>query len=218
MSWIKRTFFRRALLGAVFFLLTGFLLGSCLAVEAEFDLSDENALELTMRYRMNSALWDLGVFDEDSPERAVPVARRDAQETALRYSDVTLEEYRLERTGEEVVIITRFRAGSMESLQRLWGDAAGAPIAIRTDPHGVTVPLVSASPPMDTEQRALFQEVFADRRARVTVHAPGEISDATVAGLALDDPGKYEGRRYELTVPMYDLLAGEDAVVLRLTW
>ncbi len=193
-------------------------LTSCLSLETELDLRREDALVLTMRYTVDRALWELGVFDEESQERAVPVSRRDAEETALRYSDVTLEEYRLEDKGEEVTVSVRYRAETVESLRALWGTAAGTPIAFQAGYRGVSIPLATGPESVDPEQRAFIHDLFRDRHLRITVITPGPIEHVALTAPESDRQEQREGNRYSLTVPLAELLTFTGTSEIVLDW
>ena len=194
------------------------VLVSCLGVEAEFDLRETDRLGLTMRYRMTRSLWELGVFDEESQERSVPVSRRDAEETALRYTDVSLDRYDLEQTGEEVVITVRYVAGSVESLQGLWGNAGGSPIELSPDSGGIVIPLTPGVVEMDRQQRDLLRSIFADRDAVISVLTPRNIADARVIGPVSTGEEQHGAARFDLTIPMGDLVTRSEATVLEVEW
>lgn len=198
--------------------LLSFFLVSCLTVEAEFDLRETDSYGLTMRYRMSRSLWELGVFDEESQERAVPVSRRDAEETALRYADVTLDRYDLDRSGEEIVISIRYTARSVESLQGLWGDAGGAPIEVSPGSGRIVIPLAPGVADMDQHQRDLLRSIFSDRNAVISVLTPRSITDFRLTGPASAGEEQREPTRLDLTFPMGDLVTGTEKTILQVDW
>ncbi|MFA7568033.1 MAG: hypothetical protein WCY01_13485, partial [Alkalispirochaeta sp.] len=102
-----------------------FGLSSCLTTEVELDLRRQNDLRLTLVYHMPLTLWQFGVFDDESSERAVPVSRRDAEETAVLHDDVTLERYSLEERNEEAVITVVYHSKTPAGIAAVWGDVAG---------------------------------------------------------------------------------------------
>lgn len=193
-------------------------LSSCLSVEAEFDMRRSGYVDLTMRYRMNEALWDLGVFDENSPERAVPVSRRDAEETALRYEDVTLQDYRVHREGETVTVTVRYRAGSAGSLQGLWGVAGGGPLSLDERGRGISIPLAADPAELAPEQRELLGHIFSNQHVRITVLAPAAVVRGGLEGATGPIGEEREGQRYTLTLPMADLVTAARPVTLQVEW
>ena len=204
------------------FLLSGvlilLLLSSCLSVEAEFDLSRTERMDLTLRYRMSRTLWELGVFDDTSPERAIPVSRRDAEETALRYPDVTLQMHRIEQEEEIVTVTVQYRAGSADSLQHLWGASGGGLLILREDSRGVSIPLAPQAPGVDQDQRDLLEHLLANQYARVTVLAPRDIRGSATMGLGQSREEETQGNRYSLSVPLVDLVTSPQPAEITLEW
>lgn len=194
------------------------LVSSCLSLEAEFDLRRPGQTDLTIHYHLHESLWELGVFDENSPERAVPVSRRDAEETALRYRDVTLQDHRVLREGERVTVTVRYRAGSTESLQGLWGEAGGGPLTVRGDGRGITIPLAAQSSPVEANQRELFDTILRNEFARITVLAPETVRSGSAGGAGVPGEEERAGNRYTFTVPMADLLAAPQPFSLEVEW
>lgn len=211
--WISRSFFGPAL---ILILLS---LASCLSVEMEVDLRQDGDYQLTMRYTMSRDLWELGVFDEDSPERAVPVSRRDAEETALRYEDVTLSDYEQRTTADDVEITAVYRVGTPDSLQALWGSAGGTPMRFDPEEGVIIIPLSAGTEELDPVQRDMFSSIFDNRHARLTVIPPGEILRTTITGLSPETVGEErESERFTLHVSMYDLVTTGNESALTVYW
>jgi hypothetical protein len=191
-------------------------LASCLSLETEFDLRDGEAMLLTMRYRMDKTLWELGVFDEDSPERSVPVARRDVEETALRYEDVSVDQYRREIDGETVLITVRYRVGSAESMQALWGYSTGEALSFDPLSGQLVIPLATGQEGITSDQEGFLREVLTDRTMRVVVIAPFAVSTADLTGFSAGAvTPRVEGNRVELEVPLAEILSRTERVSLR---
>lgn len=195
------------------------MLASCLSVEAEFDLRRDDRLSLTMVYRMSTALWELGVFDEGSQERAVPVSRRDAEETALRYEGVTLEEHAVTDDGETVAVTVKYQARTRDSLRKLWGSAGGSPLIFAEGSRSITIPLASGDSSMDREQRNLVRQVLADQTARVMVITPDPVRSAETTG-GLQDGGDQhlQDNRFSVTVPLARLVTADQPGEIVLEW
>ncbi|SIP98430.1 hypothetical protein SAMN05920897_10291 [Alkalispirochaeta americana] len=199
-------------------------LASCLSVETELDLRRGDDLGLVLRYRINPAMWDLGVFDPDSPERAIPVSRRDVEETAGLYPDVRVAHYSIDRTSEAVIVEVQYRAGSVESLKGLWGTAGGAPLVFFSSSDapsgsGVRIPLATGPEESDPEQQALLEGLFAGQRARVTVYAPEKISRSTApefSGSSFETTT--EGSVFSLVVAMHSLVTHPGTGWVELEW
>lgn len=171
----------KPLLRTFIVLLIGGLLTSCLSTEVELDLTNADEIVLDLTYRMPLSLWQFGVFDEESPERTIPVSRRDAEETATRLEGVTLERYTLEESDEAAVIRAVYTADSVEALRGLWGRVAGKELALSFEDGTLELPISDAIPQdeIDPQQRAVIEEVFTGHTFAVSVITPGAIVDAS---------------------------------------
>ncbi|MFW5693888.1 MAG: hypothetical protein ACOCYB_01875 [Alkalispirochaeta sp.] len=161
----------RLLFGAVVIL----MLSSCLSTEVSIDVSDEQDIRLDLVYTIPRAVWELGVFDSTSPERAIPISERDARETAALYPDVTLVDHTLRQDGEIVAVSIEYSVGSAESLADLWGWAGESRLEFDPDSGVLRIPVHGAQGPVDREQRELIDEVFRDQEFSLTVRAPARV-------------------------------------------
>lgn len=211
---MKHALFRVGIAAAVAFLV--FPLASCLSLEAEIDLRNAEAMLLTMHYRVDGTLWELGVFDADSSERAVPVTRRDVEETALRYDDVTVELYRQESEEDTMRITVSYRVGSVESMEALWGHTGGG--SLHFDPLSglVEIPLAPGQDAITRDQREFLREIFAGRTMQLAVVTPFTVSRADLTGFSTDDAEEpvVEGSRVRVELPLAELLSRSEQVSL----
>lgn len=208
--------FRVLLLSAVVLALT-----SCLSTEVELDLRNQDELILDLTYRMPIGLWEFGVFDDDSPERAIPVSRRDAEETAILSEDVTLVSYTLREEAERAVVHVVYRAESVRGLQDLWGQVAGTPLDVAFESGQLVLPISSDGPDegVDPHQRDLIADVFAGEVFSVTILTPGSITAVEFPRFAgAEDVQDTEDRRIVWRAPMGALLSAETAAGIRLQW
>ncbi len=196
---------------------------SCLSVEVDLDLRQENRQELTMRYTMARQLWELGVFDQDSPERAVPVSRRDVEETALRHPGVTVQDFSISEGETRVTVTVRYRADSFAGLQGVWGEAGRDPLTMRRNAASgvstLSLPFAPGGVAPDGEQLALMEEVFSGHRTKITVRLPGSVAAASVSGAP---PGEALPQVDRSTVVMEASMAlvatSATPLVLEVTW
>ncbi|MCG8479067.1 MAG: hypothetical protein MI724_08235, partial [Spirochaetales bacterium] len=59
-------------------IITAVFLTACLSTNVSLDIRNPESIELAIDYEMPRSIWELGVFDRDSPERPIPVSLRDA--------------------------------------------------------------------------------------------------------------------------------------------
>ncbi len=197
------------------------ILTSCLTTEVDIDLRKSDDLRLSLVYRMPASLWQFGVFDEGSQERAIPVSRRDAEETAILHPDVTLETYTLDDSDDEAVITVVYHAQSVAGLQALWGNVAGTPLQMSFEGRRILLPLTGGlgDTPADSQQRELITQVFLDRYFRVTLHLPDDIQSATYPDIRNGEILSASGdKTVSWEAPMAELLTAATGQAVSAVW
>ena len=192
-------------------------LSSCLSTEVDLDLRDPTVSRLAITYRMPRSLWDLGVFDEASPERAIPVSERDARETAGLYADVELESYELQQ-GEELVTVTvAYSAGSAQSLAALWGRNGATGLDLDYGAGYIEIPVAQATGPVDEEQRNLITEAFRGQYfdLRVRTPAPAELNSPSMVPGTVERNGETD---LQWRANMAELLLQTQAPTVTVQW
>jgi len=209
------------------FLITASVLTSCLSTEVSIDLSRDDALSLDIVYRMPRSLWEYGVFDEESSERAIPVSRRDAEETAVLYPDVTLRSYEVREQGDEISVSVSYGVGSVESLEALWGGvSSGSRMDLSLDDGTLRLPVGSGPPPegYDREQTQLISRLFENQVFSVSIRTPGRITSSVFPdAVEPDNPASRSALSAgddvaTWRVPMGDLLLAPGSKEIVLAW
>lgn len=210
-----KTLLRTVLLGLLALITT-----SCLSTKVELDLRTSDRLVLSLTYEMPISLWQFGVFDDESPERSIPVSRRDAEETATLYEDVTLETYNLTEKDDVAVIHVVYHAETIESLQGLWGRVAGTPLDLSFEPGALSLPLNEGVPPggVDPQQRDLINQVFQGEEFSITVRTPGAVRPIAFPEIPEYTSGEGDSDQFQWSAPMSALLLAEGPNVIELQW
>lgn len=160
-------------------LLLVLLLSGCLSIDVTVDVTRQESVDVTFRYIINRETWDLGTFDDDASERAIPVSRRDAEESALLHDGLELLDWRLDETEAVATITTVYRAHSSEALAALWGGAGGGRAEWDPSRRRLVLPVVSGAEAAVTDDPAaagLLDLVFAGQTVRIALDAPGALS------------------------------------------
>jgi hypothetical protein len=181
------------------------------------DLRDPAVSQLAITYRMPRSLWDLGVFDEASPERAIPVSERDARETAGLYADVELESYDLHLRDELVTVEVVYSAGSAQSLSALWGRNGASGLELDHAAGSVEIPIARATGPVDQEQRELITEAFRGQHFSLRVRTPGpaELNPPSTIPGAIEESGEED---LQWRADMADLLLQTEDPTVVVQW
>lgn len=195
--------------------ITAVLSTACLSTNVSLDVRNPERIELAIDYEMPRSMWELGVFDQDSPERPIPVSLRDARETAGLYDDVELVDHSIDAGDERVSVTTRYRIGSVESLASIWGRIEGR--VLEFDPAGgeLSIPLARGLAAADEEQRTLIADAFRGEQFSIRIRGshPMEIIVADIEGARLESDRR--GRDLTWSVPMATLLLSREDVILR---
>ena len=192
-------------------------LSSCLSTEASIDFSGDRT-QLSLVYTIPRSVWDLGVFDEGSPERAIPVSERDARETAGLYDDVDLVRYTLRRGDDAVTIETIYRVESDDSLAALWGTIGSGHLVIDRERGAITVPIGAGIGSVDGDQRQLIADTFRDQTFSLELRAPAAIQGEPPqrpSGTVIDNGST---SIFQWEVPMADLMLAEEPSEVRARW
>ena len=68
-------------------------LSACIDVATRVELNEDHSGRFAVSYTIDTELWELGVFDNESGVRAVPVSRADFDRTARRVSGIEVLSY-----------------------------------------------------------------------------------------------------------------------------
>ncbi len=196
--------------------ITAVLSTACLSTNVSLDVRNPERIELAIDYEMPRSIWELGVFDQDSPERPIPVSLRDARETAGLYDDVELTDHSIDTGDERVSVTTRYRVGSVESLASIWGGIEGRALEFDPDTGELSIPLARGLAEADEEQRTLIADAFRGEQFSIRIRGtePMEVVVAEVEGARLESDRR--GRDLMWSVPMATLLLNREDVVLRI--
>ncbi len=192
---------------------------SCLSMDVEVDVRNRNDMRLNMEYRIPLEIWELGVFDGDSAERAIPVSRRDAEETATLHPDVRLVTYNLEEREALVIVTVAYSATSVDGLRSLWGTVSDRPLELSFSDRSLSIPLSPGfeGVQVDRDQRDLVELLFSEQTFRVAARLPADATDRRVPGI----PGgrlQSDDGLVEWIVPMGGLVLTDVPAAIEVTW
>ncbi|HKK48747.1 MAG TPA: hypothetical protein VJ932_06590 [Alkalispirochaeta sp.] len=208
----------RAVLKPILVAALAVFLSSCLSTDVSIDFRDDGEIGLHTVYTMPKAVWELGVFDSTSPERAIPISARDARETANLYADVTLVDHTVREAGDQVTVEIMYSIGSAESLADLWGWAGEHRLEFEPETGFLRIPVNGERVPVDEDQRELIREVFRNQQFTLTLSAPGELN---TTGPELPDASLTEESDTNTatwSAPLGSLLLHEDSAFIEARW
>lgn len=97
------------------------LLSGCLSSETTVALRDDGSGTIDLRYEIDRAAWETGVFDESDAARPIPVTRDDFHEAELLIPGIRLRSHRTGEEGDRIVVEARVLFDSIEALERFFG-------------------------------------------------------------------------------------------------
>jgi hypothetical protein len=182
--------------------------GSCLDIETRIELEDDNTGRLTVEYVVENDLWDLGIFDEESSVRAVPLSERDFRRAARRVEGAELLEYSSSRNEETTQIRAVLSFSSLEALSGLYADGAYA-VEIRSDGNGsVYRQEIRSGEEYRIEDTAFLETYLEDYTLSFTIEAPRDVTSSNM-GTVVES-----GREVELSLSLTDYLTDTEPM----TW
>jgi len=198
------------------------VLTSCLDIAMELDLRSDGSAILDGTYDIPRDVWDRGAFDEDNPNRIIPVSRRDLQELLALWDGVSLDRYRIRRDDTHVVVRFRISADDPEALADLWSGVSARADQTDFSPQTGTLvlPITSSRDPVDPDAADFMRGELRGGTYRLSVSTPGTINEirSPADGRYLLADGGRGSRKLVLEAELADLVLDPDAYVISLGW
>ena len=192
-----------------------FLFSGCIDTDTSLRIRNADDMRLAITYRLSAALYEFGVFDDDSQVRPVPISRRDAEITASLHPDAELVGYRSRKTGDTYEISVEYRLRSAAALARITRSFSTQGVLVdwqARELRWVVAPALDE--PLREDQATLLTELLRDSAAVFSIEVPAV---PTVSG-TLADHATVNGRRVQLHLPMHELLLADVEQTLLLRW
>lgn len=200
---------RRGLAFLTVTLITLLLLSGCLSVEAHISMEDGARGRLTYRYTISRELLDAEVFDVESENWPIPVARRDFELLDHALPEAQLVDYSREDREETSVVTATYSFDSLEALARLLSardslelEAGGRGLRIPLSPGGVSE--------LGDGERSFLESYLEGGSITYRIDTPSPIRESS-----LGDP---EGRTLLLEYGFTELLDRSQPLILELIW
>jgi hypothetical protein len=194
------------------------LLGGCFDIEMQIELADDGSSELSGTYRIGRDAWNTGVFDDDDPNRMIPVSRRDLEELALSHAGVVLDRYRIDEERSGVTIEYRFRVENPDALASLWTGFSESARGAVFDPSARTIalPVTEETAALDPDEIDLVRSGLRGARYRLVILAPSDIT-SIVSGTDEMRPVS-DGRSVTIDVELAEIVTRPNAYTLEIEW
>ena len=96
--------------------LLSFALLSCIGVNADIVFNADNSGSITLEYRVNHALMNLGQFDSNEAYPILPLGRNDFERTLSRVPGLSLVSHNIRTEDLDTVIRARLRFADIDAL------------------------------------------------------------------------------------------------------
>jgi hypothetical protein len=206
-----RSFVSTRILKLTTIVIFSLLTTSCLSIDLSVTVQNADRIDVTVRYSVDRNLYDLGVFDENTPYRTVPITRDDAQRIAVRTDGATLQSYESRTEGNRTTVSVTYRVSGVEGFEQLFGGTDLARIEF-TDSGGTLS--FTASPgnaDLKADERDLLEQLFGDEQAVLTVRTPQSIK-------SLANGERSGERNATFSTPMSRLMQSSEPVIWQVRW
>jgi hypothetical protein len=172
----------------------------CIDLDTRVELDGSGGGTVTLSYRLDVRLLDLGTFDGPTDEPAIPISRRDFDLLLTAVDGARLRDHSVRREGGIADVTARIEFESVDAFNALFGPGA---LSVRDD--SIELQLVDGAGAREIDEE-LIAEFFDGRRLRFFVETPSTIAEIN-RGSIVDG-----GRSAELTVPLADAVLSRDAI------
>lgn len=189
---------RISLVGIVVILVLS--VAGCIDLDTRVELDSSGGGTVTLGYRVDVRLLDLGTFDGPTDEPAVPISRRDFDLLVTAVPGARLRDHSVRREGGIADVTARIEFESVDAFNALFGPGV---LSVRDE--SIELQLVDGLGARQIDDE-LIAEFFDDRRLQFFIETPSTIAEVN-RGSIVDG-----GRSAELTVPLVDAVLSRDAI------
>jgi hypothetical protein len=219
---VKRGFIRA---GTV--LLLVFFFGSCIGVSANITIRKNGSGFITLEYRISDELESLGKLDGNARWPPVPAGRADFERTVARIPSMRISSFSSKRRDGDLINRVKLHFGDTGALLKfLDALGTGASLARENGRNLLALDFGGGEGPVESALAELATEMLAGYSLSLAIDtgAEGEVflvdrngeirgTESLPAGWVIRG-----GRKMLFSAPVGDLLAGPEAVRLRIRW
>jgi hypothetical protein len=181
-------------------------LAGCLDMETSIELSDSGSGTVTLAYRVDNRLLDLGVFDAPTDEPTVPISQRDFELAISTVAGSELERYSARRGDEVTEISAEVTFDSVDDFNALFGRN---PDALVYGPEAIRLTLLRGLGSSNID-RDLVESQFSGYTLRFYLSLEDRIE--SVSHGSIEDGGTSA----ELVMDVADAVLSRDDLVWRI--
>jgi hypothetical protein len=208
-------------------LLLVFFFGSCVGVSADITIRKNGSGFITLEYRISGELESLGKLDGNAQWPPVPVGRADFERTVARIPSMRIASFSSKRQDGDLVNKLKLNFGDTGALLKFFDALGGGASLVRENGRNLlALDFGDAGEPVDPGLAEFAVKTLAgySLSLRIDAGAEGELflvdrngeireTESLPSGWVIRS-----GRKMVFSVPMGDLLAGSEAVRLRIRW
>ncbi|MFW5728498.1 MAG: hypothetical protein ACOCYG_02440 [Spirochaetota bacterium] len=190
------------------------LLAGCLDATATIELQEDGSGRFELEYRLSTDVYEMGVFDRDSPFVAVPIHRDDLRRAAEGVDGVEMRDYTLRRSDGEVLIRTSVSFDSLDALNAYY--SPGEERIRLGESNGRQRLLVDLHPgdvgELDAETRSFADAYLSEYTVELRVRPPSNVGAAEAMEIVEN------GRSATAGVTLAELFTGRAPQTVSVEW
>jgi hypothetical protein len=206
-------------------LISAVVFSSCFGFNAKIRINKNGEARLDLEYRINENLDSLGKLDGNEKWETIPSGKADIERSLSRMPGAELKSFSSKKDKNNVVNKIRLNFNSIEALASFM-DAAGqgAAYSAENGSRRLLFTLAGGENKTDPQLQSLLDQVFAPYTGEFSVDFPNtaELRVLDKRGIPLTLSGgvkiREKGRTVSFSIPMAELLAVQEGLVLEFSW
>jgi hypothetical protein len=202
-----------------------FTLGSCIGLQAGFNIRKNGSGTVNLEYRFPRSIESLGKLDGNERWQTVPVGRADFERSVERLPGLRVASFSSRDDGTDIINRVKLEFESIDALiPFLAGTGREAAFAEADGKKQLSLILYPGAPDADPDLLALIREISRPYGVSVSFSAPGpaalSLTDGSGRPLAAMEGAelRQKGRMVSLSINTGDLLCSPEGLGMVFSW
>jgi hypothetical protein len=186
---------------------------SCFGFKAEIAVKRGGTVTMKLEYRIAESAESLGKLDGNEKWPVFPVGEGDFRRSIARLEQVTMKSFSSKTENGDLVNRVTLEARDMEALLPFLDAGGGGASLTRENGKNKLSLTLHRGGAYDPELLSLVKTVFDGYNAELSFRAEGVTLSSSRPGSAVS-----QRNAVSFSMPVADILSGEEPVVLEFTW
>ena len=189
------------------------LLCSCIDILAEVNLNADGSGEAKLSYKVSRLVINLGSLDEDNKFFAVPVSRRDFEDTVRRHEGLDLKSYSTEEDTEDVYVDAEISFTSINALSFLFNSNDPDAISLTSENGQTTYRQTifeGGEEEIDEDSMKMIESFFSDYMLSFVLKTPRSVTTV--------NRGTFTGRSANVSLSIPEVVVMTEPVTWEVSW